>query len=624
MYFDIKSEEETTFSESLSADQLRAHFEEHCERFLDWADRELAHRERRDRWLTSLSFPFDDLRAGQRQMAEAVYRAAVSERPLMIQAPTGIGKTLGTLFPLLKAMPRKAIDKVYFLVAKTSGRALVLDALRHLESGFEGLRAVEMVAKESACEHPGRACEAVSCPLARGFYDRLGAARQQALNGDLLDRSAMRRVALEHQICPYYFNQELARWCDVIVGDYNYFFDTSAILHALAVQNEWRLGVLVDEAHNLLSRARDMYSATLSPAVLDAAVQVAPAAVKGRLRQVRQGWAAIHRVQVDDYAVHEEIPSVFLGLLQQAMAAIADELAADPANALEPLLRFHFDAIHFCRMAEEFGSHSLFDVTVSGADAVLCIRNVDPGRFLAPRFASATTSVLFSATFAPADFYRRLLGFPPQVAWLNVGSPFDESQLEVRVEPRISTRYRDRATSLDPIVELMADQYERRPGNYLAFLSSFDYLKAVLERFKIRHPAVPVWEQVRGMGPAEREAFLARFTLEGRGIGFAVLGGAFAEGVDLPGDRLIGAFIATLGLPQVNEVNAQMERRMQLLFGAGYEFTYLYPGLQKVVQAAGRVIRTPEDRGTVYLIDDRYRGEQVRKLLPDWWRVQCS
>jgi DNA excision repair protein ERCC-2 len=624
VYFDIKSEEETVLTERCAAAELQVHFDEHCGRFLQWAIREMAHRDRRDAFLTAMPFPLDGLRAGQRQMAEAVYRAAVAERALLVQAPTGIGKTIGTLFPLLKAAPRKNLDRVFFLVAKTSGRLLALDAVRQLglPTGTAPLRALELVAKISACEFPGRACEAVSCPLARGFYDRVARARERALESSILDRETVRRAALEHDVCPYYLTQELARWCDVVIGDYNYFFDTSAVLHALAAQNQWRVGLLVDEAHNLLPRGRDMYSATLDPEALAAALAAAPAAAKAQLRDVQRAWRGVHRVQADDYAVHPELPGAFIAALQRATTVIGDDLAVDPAAVNEHLLRFYFDAIHFCRMAEVFASHSLFDVTQAGEESTLCIRNVNPGPFLSPRFTACVTSVLFSATLAPQDYYRQLFGLP-EAGWINVESPFNAEQLEVRVVPRISTRFRDRTDSLAPIVELMARQYRSRPGNYLAFFGSFAYLQAVLTLFRRRHPDIVASEQVRGMPGVDRDSFLAAFTPTSCGIGFAVLGGAFAEGVDLPGDRLIGAFIATLGLPQVNEVNAEIERRLETLFGSGYEYAYLYPGLQKVVQAAGRVIRTPSDSGTLYLIDDRYMGAQVRALLPDWWRVQC-
>jgi DNA excision repair protein ERCC-2 len=210
---------------------------------------------------------------------------------------------------------------------------------------------------------------------------------------------------------------------------------------------------------------------------------------------------------------------------------------------------------------------------------------------------------------------------PPGTAWVDVESPFIAEQLDVRVAGRISTRYQHRDRSLAPIADLIGGQYVRQPGNYLAFFSSFDYMDKAARAFTERYPDVPVWLQERRMDETAREAFIARFTEDGRGIGFAVLGGAFGEGVDLPGARLIGAFIATLGLPQLNPVNEQIRQRMDAIFGAGYDYTYLYPGMQKVVQAAGRVIRTETDRGTVYLIDDRFARPEVRALLPQWWHV---
>jgi DNA excision repair protein ERCC-2 len=229
--------------------------------------------------------------------------------------------------------------------------------------------------------------------------------------------------------------------------------------------------------------------------------------------------------------------------------------------------------------------------------------------------------VLFSATLVPHAFFRDILGLPPTSGYLDVHSPFNADQLAVRLVRSISTRFRDRERSLLPIADLLARQYAAKPGNYLVFLSSFEYLHSVAELVAQRHPGIPMWRQHSGMTEPERDAFLGRFVPDGEGVGFAVLGGAFAEGVDLPGSRLIGAFVATLGLPQVNAVNEEMQRRMQTQFGAGYEYTYLYPGIQKVVQAAGRVIRTTTDQGVLYLIDDRFTQSKVRQLLPKWWSV---
>ncbi|WP_263147342.1 ATP-dependent DNA helicase [Pseudomonas sp. RIT-PI-AD] len=624
VYFDILSQRETLLHEDCSAESLKAFFELQCERFLAWAEQELAHRARRDQAMRELAFPHADFRSGQRQLAEAVYKAASTGCCLQAQAPTGIGKTLGTLFPLLKAVPGQRLDTLFFLTAKTPGRQLALHALRSL-GGDVPLRVLELVARDKACEHPDKACHGDACPLARGFYDRLPAARAEALRQAWLDRAGVRAVALAHGVCPYYLSQELARWCDVVVGDYNYYFDLNAMLYGLTLANQWRVGVLVDEAHNLVERARGMYSATLDQGDLLALRREAPAVLKKPLERVARQWTALNKAQSLPYQTHETLPAGLLAALQKAIAAIGEYFNEQAGLLPAAVQTFYFEAIHFCRLAETYDRHSLCDLSLRpgtrGVAGRLCLRNVVPAPFLAPRLAAAHTTTLFSATFGPRHYYRDLLGLPAGSPWVDVTSPFAAEQLVIRIVDQVSTRFQHREASVAPIVDLMAVQFAERPGNYLAFFSSFDYLQRVAEHFVRTHPCIPVWLQSRRMDEAERQAFLERFTLLGQGIGFAVLGGAFGEGIDLPGDRLVGAFVATLGLPQLNPVNEQLRQRMDSLFGAGHDYTYLYPGLQKVVQAAGRVIRTREDRGVVYLIDDRFARPQVRRLLPAWWHI---
>jgi len=627
VYFDIGSQKETVLTETQSATALKEYFEQQCERFLSWAEQETAHRGARDAALAKLAFPHEAFRPGQRHLAESVYKSALSERCLLAQAPTGIGKTIGTLFPLLKASPGQGIDKIFFLSAKTSGRQLALDAAERIRRNDAlPLRMLELTARDKACEHPDKTCHGASCPLAQGFYDRLPAARQAAVEAAALDRSSLRDIALAHHVCPYYLSQELARWSDLIIGDYNYYFDTSAMLYALTVEQQWRVGLLVDEAHNMIERARTMYTAELDQTRFRFARRAAPKELRRACERVDRLWNALHREQTEDYRVHHAIDGKFLFALQQLCADIADAMAEHPDGLHEDVQNFHFDALHFSRLAESFGEHSLFDISLRSVgdkrrSSTLCIRNVVPAPFLRTRFAAAHTATLFSATLHPWHFHADMLGLPEDTVAIDVESPFEARQLEVHIARHISTRYRQRERSLQPIVELIADQYRARPGNYLAFFSSFDYLQKIWQLFGQTHPEVPAWQQARGMDERERAEFLQRFTADGRGIGFAVLGGAFAEGIDLPGDRLIGAFVATLGLPQINPVNEQMRERMETLFGAGYDYAYLYPGLQKIVQAAGRVIRTQQDRGVIHLIDDRYGDSKVLALLPSWWKL---
>ena len=604
--------------ETRSNTELAALFDDQCSRFVAWAAQEVAHRAARDAALVTLRFPHPAFRPGQRDLAENIYKAHVAGRCLLAQAPTGIGKTVGSLFPALKAAPKHKLDKIFFLAAKTPGRQLALDAAATIAASDPGLplRVLELASRDKSCEHPDKACHGESCPLARGFYDRLPQARRAALASRVLDRAALRAVALAHDVCPYYLGSEMSRWSDVIVGDYNYYFDGGAMLYGLAQANGWRVSVLVDEAHNMVARARSMYSCELGRDALKAARAAAPALLKKGFDKIGRCWSTLAKQGGAPYQVLPELPTKLLAALQEMLAATTELLVESTAPLAPALQQFYFDALHLTRLAESFGDHSLCDLQ----DGVtLSIRNIVPAHYLAPRFALAHSTTLFSATLSPWNYYSDALGMPATTGWIDVASPFQASQLAVHVMDKISTRYQHRAASCAPIAALMARQYVETPGNYLAFFSSFDYMEQVANRFAARHPDIPVWLQARRMNEAERANFLARFTQDGCGIGFAVLGGAFGEGIDLPGARLIGAFVATLGLPQMNPVNEQVRQRMQTTFGAGYDYTYLYPGIQKVVQAAGRVIRTETDRGVVYLIDDRFGQPDVRALLPQWW-----
>ena len=636
VYFDIDRQEEAPpLMQHCTAPELEAFFVGLCERFLAWAELEIAHRSRRDTGLSQLQFPFEEFRQGQRDVAKAVFNAARLGRCLLAQAPTGIGKTIATLFGMLKGCPSQHLDKVFFLTAKGTGRSVALDALdvvRRADPDMP-LRVLELVAREKSCEHPDKMCHGESCPLAMGFYDRLPAARAAAVSAGALSRAALRDVALAHSVCPYYLGQDLARWCDVIVGDYNHFFGTNALLHGLTLENSWCTAVLVDEAHNLLDRARSMYSASLHSAELRAVRASAPEPLRRPLDRLFRVWNRLLKNATDAYTVLGQPPPTLCAALQDVIAAITEHLGQNSAGADSRILQFYFDALQFKRLLDTHADHSLFDITRHdgdragrrNAEATLCIRNVIPASFLKPRFAATRTAVLFSATLTPSTFYSDTLGLPDDTAWLDVNAPFRSEQLSVRIVREVSTRLRHRNDSLAPIANIIATQFTAVPGNYIAFFSSFDYLEQALGEFSIRHPTVPVWPQGRRMDEAQRDAFLARFTLDGQGIGFAVLGGAFAEGVDLVGTRLIGAFIATLGLPQFNPVNEAIRRRLAGAFGAGYDYTYLFPGIRKVVQAAGRVIRTTTDSGTLHLIDDRFARPEVLGLLPSWWRIdgQC-
>ncbi len=351
VYFDVSSQSEIELRQVFGAQELEEVLVQRCAAFGAWARQEAAHRVSRDTLLTGLSFPEDAFRTGQRELAEAVYRTAAHGRCLLAQAPTGIGKTVGTLFPLLRALQAHGIDKVAYLTCKGTGRITALEALGKLRSGIAGqsLRVLTLVPKDEGCEHPEKACHGDACPLARGFYDRIPAAREEAVALGWLDAAAQRQVALHHGICPYYLGQELVRWADVLVGDVNHLFDSNGLLWGLAQALDWRLAVLVDEAHNLVERARRMYSAELRIGQIRAAGQTAPDAVRGALNVLVEAAEELVADTAAPYEVLATVPDAFVQALQAAAGALTEHFNQHPLN-VGSLLNFHFELRRFQKL----------------------------------------------------------------------------------------------------------------------------------------------------------------------------------------------------------------------------------------------------------------------------------
>ena len=640
VYVDISSHQETIERACMTRDELVAELETLCRPFKAWHLNEQTHRRERDQALQQLRFPFTDFRPHQRSLSETVYKAASTRRTLLLEAPTGLGKTLGVLFPALKAMPAQRLDRLFVLTARTTGREPVLASLQQLAGSSDlslPLRIVELTAKEKACEYPDRACHGDSCPLASGFFDRLPAAREAAANARWLNRQRLQQLAAEHAVCPYYLGQEMVRWSDVVVGDVNHYFDRQALLYGLTRQNRWRVMPLIDEAHNLVERTRGMYSARLRQTDVSAAKRAAPKSLAPTFEALQRAWRRLIKAYDNDQDSDEpltryleEVPDE----LNRALQRLVNDLTAYMTEhaVVHELQSVLFDALGFMRLADDFGEHSLCSVTLfsrqgrqgsrvrPGRRATLAIDNVVPGDLIAERFKAAHASVLFSATLTPTRFYRDLLSLPPHAVAQTIASPFSAAQVEVRY-PQISTRYRDRERSLAPIAQRVSRQYAAQPGNYLIYLSSFAYLQRLQQQLAAADPSLPLHAQQAGMREPDREAFIEVFRRQRGVVGLAVLGGVFAEGIDLPGDALVGVYIATLGLPPFGHLQQAQAARLQARFGQSDDDTYLYPGLQKVVQAAGRVIRSPYDNGLIELLDDRFTAPKLQALLPGWWQA---
>lgn len=649
VYHNIGNQKSTEVPITYSSEDLIAKLHQYCIAYKAWADQEAAHQAARNQALKQLAFPYPDFRPQQRVLAETVYKAIATQRPLLMEAPTGLGKTLGTLYPSLMAMTYQQLDRLFFLTTRNTGRSLALNALHQIREAQPDqawpLRILELSAQEQSCEHPDKACHGDSCPLASGFYDRLPEARAEAVQyRSALSQAALRKIALNHQICPYYLGQEMARWCDVIIGDVNHYFDQYALLYALTRLQDWRVTLLIDEAHNLIERVRGMYSQSLYQQTLLRKKRSAPHHLKKPLNRLARQWPELLAVLKDQQASATEsspapqsppmsktskaptpiwqdtLPDTLLPALQGVIRALTDHLSDTPdAIDWQSLL---FESLSFARLAESFGTHSIIGISKPAqGHGQLNLQNLIPAPFTAPRWSAAHSLILFSATLSPPQWYIDLLGLPEQSVWQSVASPFEADQLQLRLTRRISTRYRDRTQSLAPLCQIIATTFAQQPGQYLAFFSSFSYLDQVADYLTTHYPSLPVRPQSRHMNDAERSAFIQQFDENGQGIGLAVLGGAFAEGIDLPGRRLIGVFIATLGLPPWNDFNERLRQRLEAQFGPGkgQAYTYDYPGLQKVIQAAGRVIRTADDRGIIVLLDDRFTQPRIQQQLPRWW-----
>lgn len=631
IYFDLHNQREYRVEEHFTLPELVAYGEDLAEVYWQWQQQINARQQQLSQWIDELAFPYGSFRSAQRQMAESVYKAAATGRVLLAEAPTGTGKTLASIFPAIKAFNKTPVDKIFYLTAKTTGKQLALENLQLIASdGIDTpLRVLELTAQEKICLEPDKRCTGDSCPFARNFYDKLQQARQAAYTTPLLTRQTLTQLAHTHEICPYYLGMEMSRWVDILVADFNYYFDTSALLHGLTRELNWHPYLLVDECHNLVERARQMYSAELDRSVLLAAKRLAPKPIKTSLERVNRLWlATIKTLDFSETALTllnaspEKLNLALTGFTNDYI----DFLQRHPDHPVQhtAVQEFFFAALNYLEKLELVDEDYCIDMQrPQPKQEVLTLRNLIPARPLAARLAQAHSACFFSATLRPAYFYQQMLGLPDDTVYLQVPSPFASQQLQVKVARHISTRYRDRSTAIGPLCDIIEQQVTAATGNYLAFFSSYEFLQQVERELQQRLSSanITVITQSRRMSEQDREAFIERFTHEQNLLGLAVLGGAFSEGVDLPGDALKGAFIATLGLPQINPVTEHLRQRLQQVFQQGYHFAYLYPGIQKVVQAAGRVIRTQEDTGYLWLLDDRFAQHEVRQLLPEWWEI---
>lgn len=630
IYFELADELEYPLEQTWSAEELKDYFEQLAQKYCAWHQQLSARQQQLHQWLEQLQFPYGTMHAAQRVMAEAVYKAAVTGRVVMAEAPTGTGKTLAALFPTLKAMPRTPVDKIFYLTAKTTGKQLALENIELIASDKTNpapLRSLELTAQEKSCLEPEKKCRGDSCQYALDFYTKLPSARQAAFAIPILDKHALNQLAQEFTICPFYLGMEMARWVDVVVADVNYYFDGTPLLLGLTLEFDWKPCLLVDESHNLIERGRGMYTAELNRADLRNAKKSAPAPIKKALEKINKAWLVLMKslpATTNTYIRLDLLPEKLGLALEEFTTRYIEFLQQNPDHPIQEgiMQELFFAALNYLRTIDIFDEDFCIDLQAVGSkDEILTLRNLIPAKQLAARLDTAHCACFFSATLHPTRYYQALLGLPEDSVHIKVPSPFNSQQLSVNIATRLSTRYKDRAAAINPLCDIVIQQLQNVPGNALVFFSSYEFLQQAETQLRkhLTTTNIQLVVQSRRMSEQDRETFIAQFNQQDNLLGLAVLGGAFSEGVDLAGNALKGAFIATLGLPQVNPINEYLRQVMNDKFGQGYDFTYTYPGIQKVIQAAGRVIRTTSDEGYVWLLDQRFEQPQIKNLLPEWW-----
>ena len=638
-YYQIDTDEITRYTRHFTAAELDAFLLDLLRQYAPWAQRQLSWASARAASLAALKFPFPEYRPGQRALAGEIYRACAAGKTerkggtrLFCQAPTGIGKTMSALFPALKAIGEDKGEKLFYLTARNTTQAAAEDALQRLHASAPGLalRSVTLTAKEKAClckdaeGHP--ACLPESCPYANGYYERIQPALAVLLDGTApFDRASLAEAARQFTVCPFELGLDLSEWCDVVIGDYNYLFDPVVRLHRFFdAAGDWLF--LIDEAHNLPDRARAMYSASFAKSSLTEAKRAlgrGKSALKTALTRADKAFLE-RRKQLTEQggtAFEKDLPAELLKPLHSLQAPLQDWLEQHPDDAAHAqLLELYFAVQDITRAAERYDSHFVTQLSAHGSELLLQLLCLDPSAFVDASLACGRAAALFSATLTPPGYYRSVLGCPDARA-VALQSPFPPEHLGLYCLPGISTRYKDREASVPAVSDALAALTQGRVGNYLAFFPSYAYLRRVLEDFTARYPEISTLVQESGLDDAARAEFLEQFAPNpGKTLlGFGVMGGIFGEGVDLVGDRLIGCAIVGVGLPQVNPRQEILRQYYDEQSGTGFDYAYRYPGMNKVLQAAGRVIRTAEDKGVVLLLDDRFARSEYTRLFPPHW-----
>lgn len=619
--------------QEFSRSELKKFFDELIEEYEQWLKLRSDWRKERNQAARKLEFPFPEYRNGQRDLAVAVYKTILTSQRMFVEAPTGTGKTISTMFPTIKALGEEKIDRFFYLTAKQSTQHVAEEAIKLMSEHGLKLKSITLTAKDRMIFPEEVDVKPEDNPYMIGYYDRIkDGIKDVLLNENQLVKDKIQMYAKKHMLDPFEFSLDLSLFCDLIIGDYNYLFDPMVYLQRFFSTEDQNNFFLIDEAHNLASRSRAMYSAEINQ---DAVIKVQELfkkakgdvdskQIKRRLTQLDNELELIHQAfseQSEEYMV-ENNP---LDALEKAMLnfneAGREWLPKQPDNDLTSgILDLFFINNKYIKISEYFDES--YRVLIKNTEAGINIQEqiLDPSPYLDASLKKGRGAVFFSATLSPVDYYQETLGSSTGLS-LRMASPFDQNQQNLLLTSYIDTRFAARQNSLPQIVASVAALVDAKEGNYLIFCPSYGYLTQIADAFKELAPDVKVAVQTNQMTAEDRKAYLDAFREEKNGtlVGFAVLGGIFSEGIDLTEEQLIGVGIVSVGLPGLSIERKLLQNYFDEKNGHGFEYAYQLPGMNHVLQAAGRLIRTNKDRGNIVLMDQRFVTSRYTNLFPRHW-----
>ena len=630
-YCNIDTERVRYFHFEYPMEELAEWFEDMIRQYRKWADFRFAWQKLRTDSIKELSFPFP-YRKGQKELASYVYQTIYHKRKLFLEAPTGVGKTISTLFPAVKALGEKLAQRIFYLTAKTITRTVAEDALGLMRERGLRCKSITLTAKDKICFMEETECNPDYCPYAKGHFDRINEAVYELLTHvDNINREVIEDCARQHRVCPFELGLDVSLFADVVIGDYNYLFDPHVYLKRFfseGVKEEYIF--LIDEAHNLVDRGREMYSALLRKEdflVLKKAVKDYDGGICYQLDQCNRELLEMKRECEDYVYLDREEAEPFANTLIRLLRTIDKYLEEhEDSPVKKELLEFYFQVSHFMLIFDKLDkAYVIYNQLEPDGGFFMKLLCVDPSKNLRECMARGRSSILFSATLLPIQYYKKLLGASPEDYEVYAHSVFDSRRQGLFIAEDVTSRYTRRSEEeYLSIASYIHRVTSRREGNYMIFFPSHAFMQKVCEVYEDHYLDQSREEylfQEEAMDEESREAFLAQFS-EGKGktlLGFCVLGGIFSEGIDLKKDRLIGAIIVGTGIPMVCNEREILKGYFEERGDCGFDYAYRYPGMNKVLQAAGRVIRTAEDLGIVVLLDERCCTAPYLKMFPREW-----